>query len=327
MNIVLVSDTRIPVFAYGGTERVVWDLGYALTRLGHKVTFLVASGSKCDFADVIYLEKGIDIRKQIPTHTDIVHFQFLPNFDLDNDLSFPYLFTEHGNSAHGLKLPLNSVFISKNHAQRHQSDQYIYNELNWDSYSAVNFDQPRKHHHFLGKAAWRVKNVSGAIDVASAAKVKLAVLGGDRLNIKRGFRFTLSRNINFYGMVGGDKKNSLLNASNGLIFPIRWHEPFGLAIIESLYFGCPVFATPYGSLPEIVSPEYGYLSSSKMDLANAIRNLNFESRRCHLHALENFNSMKMANSYVAKYDEILDGESLNQATPQLTPSEKFLPWN
>ena len=33
---------------------------------------------------------------------------------------------------------------------------------------------------------------------------------------------------------------------------MRWHEPFGIALIEALYFGCPVFGTPYGSLPEIV---------------------------------------------------------------------------
>ena len=327
MKILLVSNTTIPVFAYGGTERVIWDLGYALTQLGHEVSFLVAPGSKCEFAKVIPLDTKIDIRRQIPSDTDIVHFQFKPDFNLDRDFSQPYAFTEHGNTAPGVELPLNSVFLSRDHALRHQSNQYVYNGLNWDSYGSVNFDQPRNHHHFLGKAAWRVKNVSGAIDVALAAKVRLAVLGGSRLNIKRGFRFTWSRDIEFYGMVGGQEKSSLMNTSNGLVFPVRWHEPFGLAIIESLYFGCPVFATPYGSLPELVTPEYGYLSSSKSDLANAIKIMKFSPRDCHAYAREKFNAINMAKFYVVKYEQILDGEKLNFMAPKLSPFEKFLPWN
>ena len=56
-----------------------------------------------------------------------------------------------------------------------------------------------------------------------------------------------------------------------MIFPVRWHEPFGLAIVESLYFGCPVFGTPYGSLPEIVAPDVGVLSARASDLAEAVR--------------------------------------------------------
>lgn len=327
MKILLVSNTTIPVFAYGGTERVIWDLGYALSQLGHTVTFLVASGSTCDFAKIIPIDNQIDIRKQIPKDTDIVHFQFKPNFDLDQDFTHAYALTEHGNTATGAKLPLNSVFISRNHALRHQSDQYVYNGLNWDSYGPVNFDRPRDYHHFLGKAAWRVKNVAGAIDVALAAEVKLAVLGGSRLNIKRGFRFTWSKNISFYGMVGGEEKNSLLSRSNGLIFPVRWHEPFGLAIIESLYFGCPVFATPYGSLPELVTSEFGYLSSSKSDLANAVKTMKFKPQDCHTYVKDNFNAVKMAASYISKYEQILDGKTLNATHPALKPFEKFLPWN
>lgn len=327
MNILLVSNTKIPVFGYGGTERVLWDLGNALANLGHSVTFLVAQGSKCNFAKVITLEKNLDLRKQIPITTDIVHFHFNPSFDLDLDFPFPYALTEHGNTAFGINLPLNSIFVSKNHAIRHESDQYVYNGLNWDTYGTVNFEQPRNHHHFLGKAAWRIKNVKGAIDVASEANLRLAVLGGKRLNIKRGFRFTWSRNVEFYGMVGGQKKNILLNNSHGLIFPIRWHEPFGLAIIESLYFGCPVFGTPYGSLPELVPSEYGHLSSSKSDLANAIGIFKSNSRGCHEYAKENFNAIKMAKSYILKYEQILAEKKLNENSPKLIPSEKFLPWH
>ena len=326
MHILIVSNSKIPVFTYGGTERVIWDLGYALTQIGHKVTFLVAPGSKCDFAKIISLDKTTDLRNQIPLDIDIVHFQFKPEFNLDGDFQHAYAFTEHGNTTHESEFPLNSIFVSKNHANRHQSDQFVYNGLNWDAYGKVDFSLARTHHHFLGKAAWRVKNVSGAIEVALGAKTNLAVLGGSRLNIKRGFRFTWSRNIQFYGMVGGQEKFSLLNSSKGLIFPVRWHEPFGLAIIESLYFGCPVFGTPYGSLVELITPEFGYLSYSKIELINAIRNLKFNHRNCQDYVVENFNSLKMAHSYIIKYETILSKKKLNENNPKIAPNEKKLPW-
>jgi len=327
MRILLVSQTSIPVFAYGGTERVIWDLGYALSRLGHDVTYLVAAGSTCPFAQVLPINPNLDLRQQIPPGFDIVHFQFNPNFNLDQDFLSPYVLTEHGNTAGDQLLPLNTVFVSKNHAERHGSNQYVHNGLNWATYGSVDFNASRRHHHFLGKAAWRVKNVTGAIDVALAADVKLAVLGGSRLNIKRGFRFTWSRHIDFYGMVGGTEKFSLLNASNGLIFPVRWHEPFGLAVIESLYFGCPVFSTPYGALPELVSPEYGYLSTSAREMSEAVVNLSFDPRRCHAYVMDAFNAQTMARRYIEKYEQVLNGQALSSRPPHASVAEGRLPWH
>jgi glycosyltransferase involved in cell wall biosynthesis len=250
MHILFVNHAPIPVFAYGGTERVIWDLGKSLVRLGHRVSYLVPQGSHCDFAQVLAIREGVDWAEQIPADVDLVHFQFNPP-DLAT-LERPYLMTQHGNSPEHAPLPLNTVFVSRNHAERHGSTEFVYNGLDWEAYGPVDFERPRPYCHFLGKAAWRVKNVQGAIDVAGDAGVDLMVLGGTRLNIKRGFRFTWSRRVSFAGMVGGQVKLDLLQGSRGLIFPVLWHEPFGLAVIESLYFGCPVYATPYGALPELV---------------------------------------------------------------------------
>jgi glycosyltransferase involved in cell wall biosynthesis len=326
MRVLLVSNSSIPVYAYGGTERVIWDLGKALVQLGHEVIYLVAAGSSCPFAEVLEIDSAVDLRLQIPSDIDIIHFQFNPAFDLDMEFDKPYVVTEHGNTAGDKRLPLNSIFVSNNHALRHGSDQFVYNGLNWDAYGPVDFELPRRHHHFLGKAAWRVKNVTGAIDVALEAGVRLAVLGGTRLNLKRGFRFTWSRKVEFHGMVGGPQKFQLLNASNGLIFPVRWHEPFGLAVIESLYFGCPVFSTPYGSLPELVGPQHGVLSSRKSELVDAIRHQSFDSRACHHHALENFNAAKMARDYIDKYQQVMDGERLSVTHPHASERDVRLPW-
>lgn len=327
MHVLLVSRTVIPVFAYGGTERVIWDLGRALVAHGHQVTYLVLPGSSCDFASVLHLDDKLDLRMQIPADVDLVHFHFKPDFGLDTDFDRPYVCTEHGNSEHlPPELPLNSVFVSQNHAERHGSHQYVYNGLDWNAYGAPCLEQERGHYHFLGKGAWRVKNLTGAIDVALRAGETLEVLGANRLNFKRGFRFTWSPRIHFHGMVGGPVKQNLLRASKGLIFPVRWHEPFGLAVIESLYFGCPVFATPYGALPELVTPETGVLAAGADALAEAVRTSSFDRRACHLRVKASFDANTMAAQYVRKYEAVMDGAQLNAAHPVMDPKFKDLAW-
>jgi len=324
MHVLIVNCAPIPVFAYGGTERVVWDLGKALTHAGHRVTYLVPQGSTCTFAEVITFRQDQHWRDLIPTNVDLIHFQFDPGEQ--TELPTPWLMTQHGNSDLGMPLPLNTVFVSKNHAQRHGSTTFVLNGLDWSSYGPVDLHSPKTHFHFLGKAAWRVKNVQGAIDVARSAGQRLVVMGGHRLNIKRGFRFTWSPLIGFTGMVGGDEKFQVMRQSKGLVFPVRWHEPFGLAIIESLYYGCPVFATPYGAIPEIVTSEYGFLSVKKNELADALTNTAYDPTACHWHAKTQFNSDRMAQDYLEIYRRVLDGEPLNASRPCMVDSAKHLTW-
>lgn len=325
MKILLVHQgLSVPVHSYGGTERVIWDLAKGLVALGHEITLLVPEGSVCDFAKVIGVNPQKGILAQIPKNAfDLVHLQFR----LEDEPDFPYIVTEHGNTKTPLPLNLNTVFISKNHADRYGSKEFVHNGLDWASYGSVDWTIPRRHHHFLGKGSWPVKNLKGAIQVARRAGVELAVLGGTRLNLSRTFRFTPWRSIHFHGMVGGELKFRLLNESKGMIFPVRWNEPFGLAVIESLYFGNPVFATPYGALPEIVLSDHGYLSDSVSDLAMAVREKKFDPRECHQRAVSMFNHVAMAKGYLEKYQRVLDGERMNASQPVLKDNgHQLLPW-
>jgi len=326
MNILIVCTGVIPARKYGGTERVIWYLGKELSKLGHKVTFLVSKGSSCDFATVLFYDHDRKLSEQIPSTIDVVHLNFMPTELIQK----PYIVTIHGNCNDFREFDLNTVFVSKNHAARFGSDSFVYNGLDWDDYGNPDLLRKRNKFHFLGKAAWSVKNVAGAINVIKATKnEELMVLGGHRLNLKMGFRFTLSSRIQFYGMVGGGEKKSLLEKSKGLIFPVRWHEPFGLALIESLYFGCPVFGTPYGSLPEIVNSDVGFLSNVVDELVSEIENVDrFSRMQCHNYALELFNSKRMAGLYLEKYLKVLNGGNLNTRPPKLIErqTEKLLEW-
>lgn len=318
MNILIVLNTRLPVITYGGTERVIWYLGAELQKMGHQVYFLCARNSECPFAKCLPFDKTKSIDEQIPEYVDVIHFQ-------DSALGYagtkPYVVTYHGN--YQTNIDKNAIFVSKNHAQRNNSESYVHNGLDWDDYGSLNTSEPRDYFHFLGKAAWKVKNVRGAIDVVDRLPhARLLVLGGTRLNFKMGFRLTLSPKAVFKGMVGGEQKNHLLQHSKGLIFPVRWDEPFGLAIIESLYCGAPVFATPYGSLPELVVPEVGFLTDSKQEMVDHIRNdYKYSPTVCHEYARELFNSRVMAERYMEKYEKVMNGGVLNVTTPHARPDE------
>lgn len=308
MNITIVKDTILPVKHYGGTERVIWALGKELSAMGHQVTFLVHFGSSCPFARVVAINPNLSIGEQIPEDTDIVHFS---DTVYEENLKQPYVVTINGNLSQGTTISPYSIFVSANHAKRYGSSSYVYNGLDWDEYGNVNLSLTRSHFHFLGKAAWKVKNVKGAIRITkNIPHAHLDVLGGYRLNLKMGLRFTLSPRIHFHGMVDNVEKQQLIQQSKGLIFPILWDEPFGLCLIESLYYGSPVFGTPKGALPELIPSEVGFLGDEQA-IINHLQNLpNYSSKLCHEYAADQFNAKVMALAYLDKFERVLNGETL-----------------
>lgn len=323
MNIAFVIDTPLPASLYGGTERVVWGLMYVLSRRGHRLWLLAPSGTSCPFAEVIIRNPYKRVEDQIPEQVDLIHFHTL----LSEPCQRPHVVTIHGNSLSSV-VSANSVFVSRNHAERFGVDSYVLNGLNWDDYPKPDLERKRQNYHFLGKAAWKVKNLKGAIDTALAIpRAHLDVLGGYRLNFKMGFRLTLSPRVHFYGMVDDREKSEVIQRSRGLIFPVRWHEPFGLAIVESLYYGSPVFATPYGSLPELVTPEVGYLDLSHRSLAEHIRYIDYSPDRCHEYARVCFSAERMADDYLAKYEQVLAGQALCHRLPKPLDVRRDLPWS
>lgn len=294
--------------------------------MGHRITFLVEKGSYCDFAKVLALDPDKSLSKQIPEDVDLVH----SHIPIREPLSIPYLITEHGNSYDDKEYDLNTTFISRNHAARHGSEVFVYNGLGLEEYGKAKLEQKREYLHFLGKAAWKVKNLKGCIDIARSAKIPLKVLGGHRINLKMGIRITLDPRVRFEGMVGGEKKSSLINGSKALIFPVRWEEPMGLAVVESLYFGCPVFGTPYGALPELVTPEFGYLSNVKSELVDALKHIeDYDRKKCHEYVCDNFASIHMARNFLPLYEKVLNGQKLNPRAPKLIQSNppRYLPWH
>ena len=315
MHILIVDGSGpIPALKYGGTERVIWGLGKCLHELGHKVTYLVPEGFTGDFAESIPLNQTKDLNGQIPNDVDVVHLNYPPPHPINK----PYIITMHGNPWPDEQLDLNTVFISKNHAERHNSAVFVHNGLYWEDYGLPNLNKPRTYFHFLGKASRRVKNVFGAAKIVSKAKGSLMVMGGERWtfrNFTRGLRYVLNPKLSFLGMLDDTEKMKIMERSKALVFPVEWHEPFGLVIIESLYAGCAVFCTTNGSLPELLIPKVGMASNDSTELAKTLKNFNYDPHRCHSYAKEHFNAKKMTLEYIKLYEKVMAGKNLHTIRP------------
>ncbi len=326
MNILLAVDALYPVQKYGGTERVVYSLGKALSDMGHDVTMLCRAGSQVPFAHVLPINPATALERQVSDCIDVAHFN---NYTPSPAWERPHIVTYHGNGIPQEKITPWTVFVSRDHARRHGCDSWVYNGLDWDEYGTPDLTRPRNGFHFLGNAAWRVKNVGGAIDVIAGMKGEtLEVLGGRRFNFKMGLRLTFNPRIHFHGMVTNEGKQRYIEQSKGLVFPVTWHEPFGLCLIESMYYGAPVFGTPYGSLPELVIPETGALTTDSTKMRELLRDAGaFDPKVCHDYAAENFNASVMARAYLRRYEHALEGHPL--VTLPAIPSTadwRHLPW-
>ena len=344
MHILIISDTLLPAKAYGSTERTVWWLGKALTTLGHQVTYIVRKKSVCPFAKVIWYDETQSLAAQIPPDCDLIHL----HFPTEEALPKPVIFTWHGNCPASCTFHPNTVFVSKNHARGHGGTQFVYYGIDFEEYGTPLLDNKRAYLHFLGKADWRVRNVKGAIELAGRSGHRLHVIGGTRVNFRTGLRITLSNHVRFHGMVQGEGKNVLLNGSKGLLYPTLWCEPFGIALLESWWFGCPVFGTPYGALPELMHDvdrpphaeisgeiealyaDFGCLSNKKSEILEAIKDADsFDRQRCHDYVRAHFSAERMAKDYVSLYEKVLKGETLHPGPVQCTAPQqgKLLSWD
>jgi glycosyltransferase involved in cell wall biosynthesis len=161
---------------------------------------------------------------------------------------------------------------------------------------------------FLGRMS-KEKGPDIAVRVARKAGMKL-FLAGPVHEKDEGFYEQkvvpkIDKNVFSLGEVGGMKKVAVLHASEALLFPIQWEEPFGLVMIEAMLCGTPVVAFNRGSVSEIVENGLtGFVVENEKEMIHVIKNdLPKLNRKIVLErSLERFSSGNMTEKYVALYD-------------------------
>jgi len=327
----------VPPKLYGGTERVVSSLTEELVAMGHDVT-LFASGDSTTSARLAPMREQAlrldpSVKDWIAICTRMVelvyrrreefgvlhfHLDYFP-LSLFSRQAVPFLTTLHGR----LDLPEfvdiygtfpQAPFVSISNSQRAPIPQ-----LNWlrtvlhGIPAGQLMPQPVKQDYlaFLGRIAPE-KGIDRAIRIAGKAGLKLKVAAKidnadkDYYDARIQPLIRKNPNVEFIGEINEAQKPDFLSGAHGLIFPIRWPEPFGLVMIEAMACGTPVVAFNCGSVPEVIDDGVTGFIVADIDAAvGAVSRLHTLDRgRVRATFDRRFTARRMAEDYAEVYERL-----------------------
>jgi glycosyltransferase involved in cell wall biosynthesis len=112
--------------------------------------------------------------------------------------------------------------------------------------------------------------------------------------------------VRWVGTVAGQERDDLLAGARASLFPLRWEEPGGTAVVESLALGTPVVATARGCLPELIEHgRTGLLTTDEEELDDLVLAASLlEPDECRREAAARFTPALMAERYVGLYEQV-----------------------
>jgi glycosyltransferase involved in cell wall biosynthesis len=327
----------VPPKLYGGTERIVSYLTDQLVELGHDVTLFASGDSvtkakleavwpcalRLDSSMRDYLAPHIVMLEQVARRADEfdvvhLHLDYL-GYPILRRTSVPFLATLHGRLDLPELGPLYDTFgdvavVSISDSQREPLPQagYVATVLHGiparrllPGFGAGGYLA------FLGRISPE-KAPDAAIRIAAAAGMRLKIAAKvdnvDREYFARVVEPLLAADhVEFIGEIGEDQKSEFLGNAAGLLFPIAWREPFGLAMIEAMACGTPVVAFRNGSVPEVVDEGVtGFIVDDEAEAAGAAQRLRTLDRaRIRRVFEERFTARRMAEDYVTLYRRLI----------------------
>jgi glycosyltransferase involved in cell wall biosynthesis len=111
----------------------------------------------------------------------------------------------------------------------------------------------------------------------------------------------------YLGSVGPADRGRILGSGAALLHPIRFAEPFGLSVVESMACGTPVVAYRKGSMPEVVDEGVtGRLVADADEAVAAIETIGeIDRANCAKRARERFSAARMVDDYLEIYRKIV----------------------
>ncbi|MBI4134329.1 MAG: glycosyltransferase family 4 protein [Candidatus Terrybacteria bacterium] len=112
--------------------------------------------------------------------------------------------------------------------------------------------------------------------------------------------------ITYAGLVSYDEIHRFYQTAKATLVPIKWEEPFGLTMIESMACGTPVIAFRRGSVPEIVVDGVtGFIVDTIEEMAEAMKKIDrIDRRACREHVERNFTVERMVDGYEKLFLEL-----------------------
>ena len=346
---------RVPPRAYGGTERVVFELVRELDRRGHEVTTFASGDSEVPGHHVTTVPEAL---RPAGYMGDAAPYFFLTMRDvLDRSADFdiihshlewasvllarvspiPVVSTFHGR----LDLPWADqtfagatgglVAISNNQASTHPSVDWagvVHNGLTLDE---APFDRRRGDGLcFVGRMAPE-KGIVEAIEIAQATDrplriaAKVGPWAPEQDYYAQVFKPALEAagsSVEFLGELDQADRDALFAESYAVLMPGSWPEPFGLVAIEALACGTPVIARRVGALPEIIREGIdGFFGDDVPELAFMVGRVGDVDRKAISTSVrERFSAGRMTDGYEAIYRQTL-GEAGDDRAAEATDDD------
>jgi glycosyltransferase involved in cell wall biosynthesis len=111
----------------------------------------------------------------------------------------------------------------------------------------------------------------------------------------------------YLGSVGPDERAAVLGSGAALLHPIRFAEPFGLSVVESMACGTPVVAYRRGSMPEVIDEGVtGRLVDDVDEAVAAVAGIaGIDRAGCAARARDRFSADRMVDDYLTIYRKIV----------------------
>lgn len=336
MRIALIAppSVAVPPTGYGGTEAIVDELARGYARAGHEVVLFTTGDSTCPVERrSIYPEaQGEHIGMAVLELRHVMFFyEYLAGFDIVHDhttigpayaAAFPDLVVattahnpldeERGCIYERLAPHVSVVAISEAQAKSAPEvgvRRVIHHGIDPATYAFGSGNGG--YCLFLGRMA-PDKGAHRAIAAAKQAGVPLVVAAKMRTADERAYFKTdvephLSEDIWYVGEAPRLRKAELLANARCLLFPIRWAEPFGLVMLESMAAGTPVLAFPEAAVPEVVDHgRTGLLCLDEDDMAEAIWDVcHIDRMDCRAAVEGYFSADRMVGDYLELFEEKL----------------------
>ena len=207
----------------------------------------------------------------------------------------------------------NYVSISNNQRKGMSGLNYVATVYNGLDIKKFKFQKNHKNYFaFLGRFSSE-KGVDTAVKVATKSGEKIKIAGniwGNGFYNEKVKPYLKKGEIENVGLLKENQLSDFLGGAKALLFPIRWEEPFGLAMIEAMACGVPVIAFNRGSASEVIRHgKTGFIVENEEEMIEAIKNIDKIDRKdCRKHVEENFTVEKMVDGYEKVYGRVLSGD-------------------
>ncbi|MEK7540285.1 MAG: glycosyltransferase family 4 protein [Patescibacteria group bacterium] len=174
-----------------------------------------------------------------------------------------------------------------------------------DEYKFSN--KPGTYVAWLGRITAK-KGVEEAIRIARRVKKPIRIAGVvnpvDQAYFTKRIKPLLDgKNATYIGPVNQKQKIKFLGGAESLLYPLKWEEPFGLVLLESLACGTPVVALDRGAAGEIVQTGLsGFIAHTNQELELFLHKSNQLSRLAARKRAEHFSVERMAEQYEKIYN-------------------------